>query len=330
MSRIGPCPAPAVGLALVQGQRSPDFYVGGFANVLTRQKVNLSYYWDLASLTKIMLTVPLALALVRDGLLELDSTLGEKWPLAVNTPYASIAVWELLAHASGAPADMDLREGLGSSSRDLYSLVLGKVSVAEKPLYSDLGYILVGGLIEHVTEKTLAQHVAEIDYLELAPPPEASVATEDCPWRRRLMCGEPHDEKAYVFPDRVAGHAGAFASLPQVARFVQSLLVAKGVERLLLDVASRQWTPPGANRFGLGYRLAGGNGFGGTLRGQAGYGATGFVGNQLWIEPDRGYAVVLLSNRVHPKRSSRELHDEWCSRLLDSVALRLGESAERL
>lgn len=330
MSRIGPCPAPAVGLALIQDQRSPDFHVEGFANVLTGQKVALEYYWDLASLTKVMLTVPLALDLVREGTIELDSTLGEKWPLAVDTPYASIAVWELLAHSSGAPADMDLRESLGASSQDLYSLVLENGPVAEKPLYSDVGYILVGGLIEHLTGKSLAQHIAEIDYLQVAPPPQASVATEDCPWRGRVMCGEPHDEKAFVFPDHVAGHAGAFASLPQVARFAQSLLGVKGVEGLLLDVASRQWTPPGSNTFGLGYRLAGGKGFGGTLRGQAGYGATGFVGNQLWIEPDRGYSVVLLSNRVHPKRSSRELHDDWCKRLLDAVALRLGESRDWL
>jgi CubicO group peptidase (beta-lactamase class C family) len=260
--------------------------------------------------------------LVKDGRLGLNSALGDVWSPAVGSPYVATPIWELLAHMSGSPADMDLTSQTGSTAEELYMLVLSQPRTHRRPQYSDCGYILLGGLIEYLTSRSLAQHVADISYLELAPPTEATVATENCPWRGAIMCGEPHDEKAYVFPDKVAGHAGVFASLPQVGDFVQALLGSSGVGELLIDVATRPWTPHDHHhRFGLGFRLPAKDRIGGSLRSRTGYGATGFVGNQLWVEPDRGYGVVVLSNHVHPRRTSRGPHEAWCSRLMDAVAL---------
>lgn len=327
LERVGECPSAGLGLALILRDQEPELFVSGLADVDSGRAVDLRSYWDLASLTKVMLTLPLVLRLVREGRLDLRSALGSHWEAAARSPYRQTAIWELLAHASGAPADIDLKWLEGASSDELYAFVLEQSPTCDRPLYSDVGYIILGGLVEHLTSRPLVDHIRDSKYLKVAPQPNTAVATERCAWRHRMICGEPHDEKAYVFPNRVAGHAGAFASLPQVAGFVQSLVDRRAVDRLLVDVATRAWTPPaGRQVFGLGFRLPGADWFGGTLRGDRAFGATGFVGHLLWVEPTRGYGVVILSNRIHPYRSDRAPHDEWCIKLLDAAALALGDS----
>jgi CubicO group peptidase (beta-lactamase class C family) len=136
-----------------------------------------------------------------------------------------------------------------------------------------------------------------------------------------LISGEVHDENASVFPEGIAGHAGAFATIAQVQSALLGLLRGELIRQDLLALATRRWTSPSSEQqYGLGFRLADAGGFGGRLSGPGGFGGTGFVGNLFWVEPARGYAVAALSNRVHPVRGDRALFDSWSLSPLDEVS----------
>lgn len=328
---VDACPAPGLAIALVRRGRDPEFHVDGWADTLSRERVALSHYWDLASLTKVMLTLPSVLKLVQSRVLALDSTLGDVWPLAVGSAYSSTKIWELLSHTSGAPAEVDLREFVGDSRENLYDRLLRTVpdpTFRGLSRYSDVGMMLAGGLVEHASGESLRAQAGRSEWLTCGPLGSSAVATELCSWRGRLIQGEPHDENAAVFPDLIAGHAGTFATISQVASFAALALSGRLLGTMLTEVATRPWTPPTSNtQFGLGFRLPGQDLIGGSLRGRDGFGATGFVGNVMWIEPSRGYAVVLLSNRVHPLRGERGRFDAWTVSLLDAISLELSPAS---
>ncbi len=116
----------------------------------------------------------------------------------------------------------------------------------------------------------------------------------------------------------VSGHAGAFGTLSTVTDLVQRYLDDTLLPPDVLRLARQEFAAEGEVRRGLGWQLAAPGSFGGSLASLEGYGHTGFTGTSVWIEPERGYAVTLLSNRVHPTRHGtagemvalrREFHD---------------------
>jgi CubicO group peptidase (beta-lactamase class C family) len=130
-----------------------------------------------------------------------------------------------------------------------------------------------------------------------------------------------HDENAAALGG-VAGHAGAFATLAMAAEAAHAWLVPNTLTPATQQTATRRWSrSESGEHFGLGFRLTSPSGLGGDLAGRDGFGASGFVGNRLWIEPSRGYAVVILSNRIHPHRGARHPFDQWCDQLLTSIGL---------
>jgi serine-type D-Ala-D-Ala carboxypeptidase len=130
--------------------------------------------------------------------------------------------------------------------------------------------------------------------------------TEQDPWRGRLLRGEVHDENAFALGG-VAPHAGLFGTARDVARFAQMLLNGgvlehhRIVSRETVDLFTRRAGVPGSSR-ALGWDTRSENSSGGTLFSARSYGHTGFTGTSLWIDPERGLFVVLLTNRVHPSR----------------------------
>ncbi|NBC96225.1 MAG: serine hydrolase, partial [Deinococcus-Thermus bacterium] len=202
--------------------------------------------FDLASLTKVVSTLPALLRLAGEGRLDLDASLATWFPnagwfrapsLGDRTPR------ELLTHTSGLPAWVPFM-GIASARRT----VIGHALASELPhgrgevVYSDLGFIVLGALIERVTglrqDDALRELVAgplglagdELGYRPLpadgatAPPADVPVAsTEDCGWRMRLLSGEVHDEAAWIMGG-VAGHAGLFGTVGALARYAQAWL----------------------------------------------------------------------------------------------------------
>jgi CubicO group peptidase (beta-lactamase class C family) len=267
--------------------------------------------FDLASLTKVIATLPSVLRLVEHGEVGLDDRIGRYFSNAgwFQTPsLADATVRHLLAHSSGLPAWRPLFAQVSNRRTALAAVLQSPLEAPGEVRYSDLGFMLLGALVERVSGQRLDTFVAEHVHRPLGMHATgfgplggvAAAATEDCGWRGRLLEGEVHDENATVW-DGVAGHAGLFGTAADVAAYASAWLRSDpllGGEALLAEARTLQAQDDAGTRRGLGWVLAHPQAF----TAARGFGHTGFTGTSMWIDPDGGLASVLLTNRVHPHR----------------------------
>ncbi|MGH7961648.1 MAG: serine hydrolase, partial [Candidatus Binatia bacterium] len=147
---------------------------------------------------------------------------------------------------------------------------------------------------------------------KLQPVPEMFAPTEQCPWRKRLLCGEVHDDNAYAMGG-VAGHAGLFSTVDDVNQLVSCLLACyRGESTWLPSALVREfWTRddrvPGST-WALGWDTPSPHGSSaGEFFSPHSIGHLGFTGASLWIDLDRQVQVIVLSNRVHPRRDNEKI-----------------------
>lgn len=301
------------------------------------EPVTMTTLFDLASLTKPLVTVPVFLALARTGRIGSGDRLGDRWPRFASSPWAGVTIAHLLAHASGMPAwrpfaaERVREAGLAAAGTDASrDWVVDRIAreVPEAPpgkreIYSDLGFIVLGMLLERLggapLDRLFLEFVARpLDLRDaffvrvrdgLAVPPSERLhriaATEVCPTRRRCLRGEVDDENAWLLGG-VAGHAGLFATAGDVLDLVRSFVAGArgqggpfaGVDALL----NRDAGPPGATRV-MGFDTPASRGSAAGDRAPPGtFGHLGFTGTSFWGHPESGAAIVLLTNRVHPDR----------------------------
>jgi serine-type D-Ala-D-Ala carboxypeptidase len=148
----------------------------------------------------------------------------------------------------------------------------------------------------------------------LQPVEEVIAPTENCPWRKRILCGEVHDDNAYAMGG-VAGHAGLFSS----ARDLHTLLLRlnqclRGKDNFLPQSLVREFLTrdesAGHSNFALGWDTpTPGNSTSGTLFSPRSVGHLGFTGCSIWWDIEKDCHVVLLTNRVHPSRKNDKIKD---------------------
>ncbi|UCH25084.1 MAG: beta-lactamase family protein [Trueperaceae bacterium] len=289
--------------------------VGG-ARRLGGEPVTPDTRYDLASLTKVVSTLPAILKLVADGEVRFSDTVQRFFANAgwIQMPsVANATIAQLLTHTSGLPA----WKPLFALTNDRHTAI---ANVLQTPLkypsghlmYSDLGMILLGAIIERVSTQRQDVFVRtsvfeplqmlNTDYGPLVGVPVA--ATEDCGWRGVLLEGVVHDENAYIM-EGVAGHAGLFGTAEDLAIYSQawlSLAGELGPDALLL-AAVKEHARDNKERRALGWKLAGDQSVVGRYASLNAYGHEGFTGTSLWLDPDQGWFAALLTNRVHPDRS---------------------------
>ncbi|QYN18122.1 serine hydrolase [Amycolatopsis sp. DSM 110486] len=273
--------------------------------------------WDLASVTKPVVGI-VVVALAERGLLDLDEPLPRHLPAYAGGDKAGITVRQLLAHTSGLPGGTPLYREHPTREALLEAIRTGPLrsSPGTRVEYSSQGFILLGLIAEAAGGAPLDRLVTELVTQPLGltatgfGPAQGfladAVATEDCPWRGRVVCGQVHDENAVVLGG-ICGHAGLFATLGDVERLGQAL--AGGAQALLKPASHTEMiachTEDLALRRGLAWQGLDVPGSPvGTALEPTSYGHTGFTGTSLWIEPERGRFYVLLTNRVHPSRST--------------------------
>lgn len=272
------------------------------------------HLFDLASLTKVFTTVA-ALRLVESGALDLDAPVASAMRVGAGEQAERITLRHLLTHTSGLPAEgRAWRTGL--TGEELRAAVLRtplRAAPGETHLYSDVGFIAVGELLEHVSGRSLAELVADAadllgaTTLTWTPSAELSVATEVQP-HRGLVRGEVHDELAHALA-RPAGHAGLFGTVHDVAALARAIrddgVGSRG--RVLSSESIRLLTTPAATATGyeqaVGLRVRDA----GWMGEVDAVGHTGFTGTCLAVVPATGAFGVLLTNRVHPSREDADL-----------------------
>lgn len=293
--------------------------------------------FDLASVTKVVATLPVVLMLIDRGAFALDDPIGRVLPeFGVEGERGQVTVRRLLSHTGGLPDWLPVY--IDATGPDGYLEVISRTELAHAPgtgvVYSDLGIILLGEAVRRVTGDDIATVAARevfgplgmegtrynppaawlprIAATEYGNPREIEMAGERAAefsgWRTGMIRGEVHDGNAHHGLGGVAAHAGLYGTAADLARYGRMWL-DRGVwngERLISEALVDEATRTQAPGRGLGWRvrptdpeaLAGDPA---RSLSPAVFGHTGFTGTSLWIDPARDLTVVLLTNRVHPR-----------------------------
>ncbi len=335
--------------------RGPDVLLHrayGVGDLAMGRRVTLDTVFDLASLTKPLATTPALMCLAADGLLALDTALEDLLPSFRGRPAAGVTVEQLLRHTSGLPAWFPYFERL----RDLptaqrwpvlkqwLSDTAPEAPPGERTVYSDLNFLILGWIVEHLSQTRLdrfAAHriyrpfeIAPLGFIDLSKPAQAIVcaATERCPWRRRTLVGQVHDDNCWMLGG-ICGHSGLFGTAGAVHRLLSCLLDAlrgNGAGVLAPDWVQRFLEVPTDGRRPLGFdRPSGAQPSCGLLFSRRTAGHLGFTGCSFWMDLERRIIVVLLTNRVHPTRCNQAIR-AFRPRLHDAVWRGLPEAIFRL
>ena len=306
--------------------------------------------FDLASLTKVLATTTAVMLLVEQGVLALDDAVAKWLPHFAERDKGAVTLRHLLTHSSGLRPWRGFHETLLERERKKGERWIGtpaakdwilesicRSALVHDPgtaaVYGDLDFIVLGAVVEAASAQPLDVFCQERIFAPLEmketrflrePLGEAErrafAATENCPWRGRIVWGEVHDPNAAAMGG-VAGHAGLFAPADDVLRFATALLdVSHGrsdfVSReRLVEFTTRQNLPAGSD-WALGWDTPtpGGSSSGHHFSAQS-IGHLGFTGTSLWIDLAAEAVVVMLTNRIHlvAKRSKftlrAEIHD---------------------
>lgn len=288
--------------------------------------------YDLASLTKPVVASTVA-RLVRSGALAWTARLGSLLAAARNTESEALPLELFLAHRAGLEAHFRLSETPGNKEAWLARAANARrpechtpvPDAGFAPLYSDLGYILGGALLEAVLGEPLERVVARevVGWLGLALGSAAEwrerlgeggflarvAPTEIVPERGGVLRGVVHDDNAWDLSGLgLSGHAGLFGTAAGVAQFGVSVLDALAgrsdawLSAAQADVLVRA-RPGGSLRAGFDGKVASGSSAGSRF-GPAAFGHLGFTGTSVWCDPTAGIVVVLLTNRVCPTRDN--------------------------
>ena len=308
--------------------------------------------YDVASLTKPIVTTTAAMILTERRQLNLDLPVERYLPefaaAAKSDPdpswRARVTLRMLLLHDSGLPAHRDFFKD--AKGRDaMLSRVMAEPLVHEPGTqveYSDLGFILLGEIIERVTGQPLDTFAQKEIFTELGmdrsmfnPPrslrKDIAPTEMDTTYRKRLVWGEVDDENAWAMGG-VSGNAGLFSTAEDVAMFAQMILNGGmyAHERVLDRAIIEEFTRPqqiGDSARTLGWDVPSDRSSSGRYFSAGSFGHTGFTGTSLWIDPQRKLFVVLLTNRVHPTRANEKIR-EVRPALHDAVIEALGLANE--
>ncbi|UFT98712.1 beta-lactamase family protein [Radiobacillus kanasensis] len=305
---------PGAVLMITQGKEEKYHQAfGHFRNKdAQRQMIHHDTLFDIASLTKVVATTPALLLLLAKKKLSL------KDPVQAYIPefrFKDVTLGNLITHSSGLPADLIYMDR--QVERNVLKDILSTNLIYEpnnQVVYSDLGMILLGKVIETVTNQPLhtfvQQHLFnpwglfQTKYLLTEDEKKEAAATEK--YRGTFIQGEVHDEKAYQL-GQVSGSAGLFATASDLAQFAHYMLFPETQDILPTQIIENALIPRGGNR-GLGFQvyhdaqdpLACGEKWPlGT------FGHTGFTGTSLWVDPSKELVVVFLTNAVHFGRNTK-------------------------
>ena len=267
--------------------------------------------YDLASLTKVVATLPAVLKLIDEQEVHLSDPVKRFFSNAgwFKTPsLGEVTLIQLLTHTSGLPAWTPLFAQTNDPQVALANVLQTGLETPPGPyLYSDHNFILLGAIIERVSKMRLDAFAHQyvfaslgITHTSFGPVTGEVAATEDCGWRGVVLEGTVHDENAYVLGG-VAGHVGLFGTADDLATYAQAWLKLDerlASEEILLKAREPYVQVSNTLKRGLAWQL----GQGETQASALSFSHTGFTGTSLFIDPEGGWFAVLLTNRVHPSR----------------------------
>jgi serine-type D-Ala-D-Ala carboxypeptidase len=293
-------------------------------------------YYDLASLTKILFSVSEFIQLVDQRKINLGDGVYQYLPW---WPYKHVTIADVLSHSAGLGWWAPFYKLIGhkkaagkiqprlkeAQAREVVRKFLSKLKLNKdkKAVYSDLDFLLLGFLIEAVTNKSLLDAWLALNKkLKLKSlhfnfgnkpkyPRQQYAPTENCPWRKKVLQGEVHDDNTWSWGG-VSSHAGLFGRIEDVSKWgllLRKAYFSKNGSALGSHKTVRLFTkraiPASRGDWALGLTLPSKkDSTSGKRFSKNSVGHTGFTGTSLWFDPERDLLVVICSNRVHPTRDN--------------------------
>ncbi len=280
-----------------------------------RELMTLDTIFDIASLTKVVATTTAVMQLVEQGKIRLNDPVAKYVPDFAQNGKQDITLRQLLTHYSGLEPDLDLKtpwEGKDTAYR---------MANAETPVdppgskfsYSDINFIVLGELVEHVSGESLDEYCErhifaplKMTHTRFLPPSawRAKIAPTQYDENEHMLRGVVHDPTTRRMGG-VAGQAGLFSTANDLAKFAQALLNdGDGIlSRLSVEKMTSPEQPPQAPVLrGFGWDIDSPYSSNrGDLLPVGGFGHTGFTGTSMWLDPTTNSYIILLTNAVHPR-----------------------------
>lgn len=311
----------------------------GYHDYSKTRPVRVNDVYDLASITKIMATTSAVMILSERSQLTLDDPVAWYIEEFDTDEKREITIRHFLLHTSGLPAYRIYVDQLRTRAEIVDAI--RNEPLINKPgevyVYSDLGMILLGEIVEIVSGRRLDQFITEELYIPLGmnstrfnpegvsralaariPPTEI-----DTVYNRGTVHRQVHDERAWYL-EGIAGHAGLFSSVQDMSRFAFMILnggLFSGQQILSPETISYFTGPRSTvNHRGLGFdRKSEGFSTAGQRTGPNTFGHLGFTGTSIWMDPDEQIAILLLTNRTWPNRSYGRRISEIRASIADAV-----------
>lgn len=281
----------------------------------TREPMTIDTLFDLASLTKPIATATSVMRLVSQGKVDVEQRVSKYLPNFAGHGKEAITVSDLLLHIGGLTPDNPLRD-YEDGPETAWNRICELKPIAargEKFAYTDVGFIVLGKLVERVSEKSLDQFATDEVFAPLGMDstrfnPNDKLKHRAAPTEKRdgqWIKGEVHDPRAYLLGG-VAGHAGLFSTASDLVRYGQMMLGdGKTSSVTVLDrdtfslMTKPRSIPRGTRTFGWDHQSPYSSNRGESFS-EAAFGHGGFTGTVIWIDPEKERVFIFLSNRLHP------------------------------
>lgn len=324
---IGERAFPAASIAVtLQGQLTALKAFGQFTYEASSEAATTATLFDLASVTKVVATTAMAMLLYERGLLDLDAPVGAVVPEFTSGTKKDprrdeVTFRMLLTHSSGLPAyeKLFLKATTRDQLLDAAFTTPPTADPASRAEYSDIGFILLGIVLERLADESLDRFCHREIFAPLGmmhttfnPPREIRAqippTQDDRTFRHRVIQGEVQDENASILGG-VAGHAGVFSTAADLAQFAHALLNGGGpiLRQGTVSLFTRRESAPNGTSRALGWDTPSTPSQSGKYFSGQSYGHLGYTGTSLWIDPERQLSITLLANRTWPDCSNQAI-----------------------
>ena len=285
----------------------------GYKQIVPEKKENnIDTLYDMASCSKVVVTTTLILKLIEENKLSLDTKVVD---ILNDFPYQDITIQMCLTHTSGMVPDDKAYKNC-KNRQEMYEFIK-KLPLAHKPLemvdYSDFGFIILGFIIEKLSNCTIEEYANKIIFEPLNMTnsmynPYLKDRAQDCACTeitdaRGLIQGVVHDGKAYIL-NGLSGNAGLFSNVKDLAKFTKMILNDgyPVLRKESVDLLKHSFTKNMNLQRTIGWCIACDEYSCGSKYSNCAIYHTGFSGTSIYIDFIRKCAIILLTNRVHPTR----------------------------
>lgn len=288
----------------------------GFRQIVPdNQTMEPDTVFDMASLTKPVVTATCIMHLVEQGKVNLEAPVSAYLPAFGENGKDKITVRQLLTHTGGLIPDNSIKDYAEGPEQAFEKInKLGTyVEPGSKFVYTDVGFIVLARIVQKVSGKNVHEYSQERIFRPLGMSATGYLPNERLREKAAVtqerdgqpMRGEVHDPRAFALGG-IAGHAGLFSTAPDLAKYAQMMINGgrlNNVTVLRPETVALMTAPvevsAGLRTLGWDMRSTYSSNRG-DLMSKAAFGHGGFTGTAMWIDPVQKLFVIFLSNRVHP------------------------------